>query len=69
MGWQSTWRTAFPANCDLRWLALGLIVYLFVLCYEEPTLLRQFGEEYERYRERVPRWIPKLSRKPPRDRI
>src|SRR5258706_3190208 len=37
-----------------------LIVHLFVLFYEEPTLRRQFGEEYERYRKQVPRWIPKL---------
>jgi protein-S-isoprenylcysteine O-methyltransferase Ste14 len=38
----------------------GLIVHLFVLFYEEPTLGKQFGEEYERYRASVPRWIPKL---------
>lgn len=39
-----------------------LIVHLFVLFYEEPTLHKQFGEEYERYRASVPRWIPKLRR-------
>jgi protein-S-isoprenylcysteine O-methyltransferase Ste14 len=38
-----------------------LIVHLFVLFYEEPTLRRQFGEEYERYREQVPRWIPRIT--------
>jgi protein-S-isoprenylcysteine O-methyltransferase Ste14 len=38
-----------------------LIAHLFVLFYEEPTLRRQFGQEYERYRERVPRWIPRLK--------
>ena len=37
-----------------------LIAHLFVLFYEEPTLRKQFGEEYDRYRETVPRWIPKL---------
>jgi protein-S-isoprenylcysteine O-methyltransferase Ste14 len=37
-----------------------LIVHLFVLFYEEPTLRKQFGEDYDRYRERVPRWIPRL---------
>ena len=37
------------------------IVHLFVIFYEEPTLKRQFGEEYERYRASVPRWIPKLK--------
>ena len=39
-----------------------LIVHLFVVFYEEPTLYRQFGEEYEKYRGTVPRWIPKLLR-------
>src|SRR5260221_14322356 len=36
----------------------GLIVHLFVLFYEEPTLGKQFGEEYDHYRASVPRWIP-----------
>jgi protein-S-isoprenylcysteine O-methyltransferase Ste14 len=37
-----------------------VMAHLFVLFYEEPTLKRQFGDEYERYRERVPRWVPKI---------
>ena len=37
-----------------------LIVHLFVLLYEEPTLRKQFGEQYDRYRTSVPRWIPKV---------
>ena len=40
-----------------------LTAHLFVLFYEEPTLRRQFGEDYERYRAAVPRWIPKIYRK------
>jgi protein-S-isoprenylcysteine O-methyltransferase Ste14 len=31
----------------------------FVLGYEEPTLRRQFGAEYERYAKAVPRWWPR----------
>jgi protein-S-isoprenylcysteine O-methyltransferase Ste14 len=31
----------------------------FVRFYEEPTLHRQFGEEYDAYRKSVPGWIPK----------
>lgn len=31
---------------------------------EEPRLTRRFGESYERYRKRVPRWVPRK----PRDR-
>lgn len=36
------------------------VAHLFVISYEEPTLRRQFGKEYDRYREAVPRWIPKF---------
>ena len=36
---------------------------VFVLLYEEPTLRRKFGEEYEPYCKRVPRWLPRLRAK------
>src|SRR5439155_24397615 len=36
-----------------------LITHLFVGLYEEPTLRRTFGDEYEAYFRRVRRWIPK----------
>ncbi len=32
----------------------------FVRLYEEPTLARQFGEEYQAYRRAVPGWFPRL---------
>lgn len=32
--------------------------HLFVLGYEEPTLGRRFGTDYEAYRLRVRRWLP-----------
>ncbi len=38
-----------------------LAVHLFVVFYEEPTLHKQFGEEYDRYRASVPRWIPRIK--------
>ena len=45
-------------------LAYGAIVWLcchvFVLAYEEPTLRKTFGAEYDAFRENVPRWIPRL---------
>jgi protein-S-isoprenylcysteine O-methyltransferase Ste14 len=44
------------------WLA----AHLFVVFYEEPTLKRQFGENYEDYSRQVPRWIPWLPRSSPR---
>jgi protein-S-isoprenylcysteine O-methyltransferase Ste14 len=34
--------------------------YLFVLIYEEPTLLKSYGREYEEFCANVPRWIPHL---------
>ena len=38
-----------------------LIVHLFVLGYEEPTLSHSYGEQYDRYRANVRRWIPRLT--------
>ena len=35
-----------------------LIAHLFVVRYEEPTLRRTFGQEYEAYCGRVRRWRP-----------
>jgi len=40
-------------------IALGFA--LFVLGYEEPTLRRQYGAEYEAFCKNVPRWIPRLT--------
>jgi protein-S-isoprenylcysteine O-methyltransferase Ste14 len=38
-----------------------LCFHVFVLAYEEPTLKRQFGDEYEAFRAHVPRWLPRLT--------
>lgn len=38
-----------------------LLVHVFVIGYEEPTLRRSFGDDYETYRAHVRRWIPRLS--------
>lgn len=40
---------------------LWTLVHLFVLFYEEPSLLKSFGAEYYMYRAHVPRWIPRLT--------
>jgi len=40
-------------------LAVWLACHLFVLAYEEPTLRRTFGVDYERFCANVPRWIPR----------
>lgn len=50
-----SWGIAIYGAC--AWL----VVHLFVIAYEEPTLRRTFGAEYEAYRANVPRWIPRLT--------
>jgi protein-S-isoprenylcysteine O-methyltransferase Ste14 len=39
------------------WLRIG---YLIIKDYEEPQLAERFGEEWNQYCKRVPRWIPKI---------
>ena len=41
--------------------AFGACVVAFVRWYEEPTLLREFAEEYETYRRAVPAWLPRRT--------
>jgi protein-S-isoprenylcysteine O-methyltransferase Ste14 len=54
-------------NLDvLAYAALvALAFHLFVVAYEEPTLRRTFGTEYEEYCRTVPRWMPRLRQRPP----
>ena len=40
--------------------AVALGVHLFVIFYEEPTLRRKFGADYENYCRNVRRWLPRL---------
>jgi protein-S-isoprenylcysteine O-methyltransferase Ste14 len=57
---------------DVLWgYALGLMAlfYAFVRGYEEPTLSRQFGSEYDAYRRTVPGWHPRVRpARPPQAR-
>ena len=39
--------------------AMGATMVAFVRGYEEPTLRRQFGAQYEAYRRAVPAWWPR----------
>lgn len=38
---------------------VGNMIYMPL--FEEPGLVKRFGEEYEEYRRNVPRWLPKLK--------
>ncbi len=42
----------------------ALVVYAFVRWYEEPTLRRRFGDQYEEYRRSVPGWWPRRRHTP-----
>ncbi|HXN98643.1 MAG TPA: isoprenylcysteine carboxylmethyltransferase family protein [Candidatus Acidoferrales bacterium] len=61
-GWIGLWvilgrasRTAFTV------LAMALAaVALFVYFYEEPTLRKKFGADYQEYCKNVPRWLPRF---------
>lgn len=48
--------------------ALWLITAAFVRFYEEPTLTRRFGADYEAYRRAVPAWWPRLRPWKPSER-
>jgi protein-S-isoprenylcysteine O-methyltransferase Ste14 len=48
--------------------AAWLIVAAFVRWYEEPTLARRFGADYEAYRRAVPAWWPRLRPWKPSER-
>jgi protein-S-isoprenylcysteine O-methyltransferase Ste14 len=41
-------------------LLVGVVVHLFVVFVEEPSLRHQFGESYESYLRTVPRWLARF---------
>jgi protein-S-isoprenylcysteine O-methyltransferase Ste14 len=54
--WFESW--ALVMYGGVFWLG----THLFVVLYEEPTLQRLFGADYEAYRAAVPRWLPRVPR-------
>ena len=41
-------------------LFFGIMNHFYFIFSEEPNLEKRFGEEYKRYKQEVPRWIPRL---------
>jgi protein-S-isoprenylcysteine O-methyltransferase Ste14 len=39
-----------------------LIFYNYIASYEEKLLEKKFGEEYERYKKRTGKWVPRIGR-------
>jgi protein-S-isoprenylcysteine O-methyltransferase Ste14 len=60
-GWIGLWIVFGRANAVVSAAACAVIfgVALFVIAYEEPTLRKTFGAEYEDYCRHVPRWMPR----------
>ena len=54
-------RSATSFAEDIAWACVVLAaVALFVLLYEQPTLRRKFGADYEEYCRNVRAWIPRM---------
>jgi protein-S-isoprenylcysteine O-methyltransferase Ste14 len=60
LGWAALFNAA---NLVLYALVVGTCFHLFIIRYEEPHLLAEFGTEYEAYRSRVARWLPRAWRR------
>lgn len=62
-GWVGLWivfgRVSLKSVVTAAVALLG--VHLFVVLYEEPTLRRKFGADYEAYCRNVSRWWPRLK--------
>lgn len=44
----------------LIWFAVCFLInHIYFIKSEEPGLVKRFGNEFERYKENVPRWIPR----------
>jgi protein-S-isoprenylcysteine O-methyltransferase Ste14 len=61
-GWSGLWWVFGRANVVALALALFAMagVALFVQLYEEPTLRKIFGADYEEYCRNVGRWLPRV---------
>ena len=44
------------------WAGVFAVVnHVFFLAYEEPAVEKRFGDDYRRYKQNVPRWIPRRT--------
>lgn len=59
LGDAAVWRSA---ALGMYAVGLAIVMHLFVVGVEEPRLRRAFGDAYDLYRARVPRWLPVRAR-------
>ena len=43
------------------WGAFAIVNATYIPLVEEPGLVRRFGDDYRRYRDAVPRWLPRRT--------
>jgi protein-S-isoprenylcysteine O-methyltransferase Ste14 len=55
MGWAITFGSK---GIGVYLVSVALVFHVRVLTYEEPVLSRMFGQEWQNYRDSVPRWLP-----------
>ena len=62
-GWIGLWVVFGRANLFASAVAAAVVLgtVLFVRLYEEPTLRKMFGAEYEDYCRNVRRWLPRIK--------
>jgi protein-S-isoprenylcysteine O-methyltransferase Ste14 len=62
VGWIGLWIIFGHANLAAIAVACAVVlgVHLFVVFYEEPTLRKKFGADYEVFCQNVHRWVPRL---------
>ena len=62
VGWLGLWVIFGRATLSAIAIAAAMVLatMLFVVLYEEPTLRRKFGPEYEEYCRNVRRWLPRM---------
>ena len=61
----SGWAALYAAPAVLLYAAVvAAMFHSFVMLSEEPQLRARFGAEYDAYCVRVPRWLPRLPKRP-----
>jgi protein-S-isoprenylcysteine O-methyltransferase Ste14 len=62
LGWAGLWVVFGHASRGALVILLVAMTFVafFVIFYEEPTLRKMFGADYEEYCRNVPRWIPRV---------